>query len=706
MNRFFNLNTYFKLLLLIISAMVFFIVLYISLYLYGVRGEEDFYKTTVSRYDIEVKSLFKLNSRTLAATIIDVTFWDDLVEFTKTEDIKWYNKYISNEFESYDADFVGVYNLEGKQISKTISSKISGADFIPKSLLAALYKSKLKTFYVKIPEGVVEVYGATIHPSNDSKKNKTLPSGYFFIARLLDESFFEGLGTISSSYVNLAPANYKITAQDDIITVGLELKDWNEKVVNKLIFKRPFNLNYSKTKEVLFVVVLASIVCILIFIYYTKKWVYNPIEQIRKILEIGDTNSINELKKFKGEFVTISDLFEENRNQRIQLEIAKLKAEESDNLKSSFLANLSHEIRTPMNAIIGYSDLLSDNGLDDKEKRKYLKIIKSSGTNLVAIIEDLIEMSKIDARQIAPNYKSLDLDKCINDLYNSIKITIPKEKNIEFYIVDNLEHLHTNILSDEIKLKQIIVNLVTNALKFTDEGFVSFGYTIYEEKGIIEFTVEDSGKGIDDNHLKVIFERFRRLEDNTSKETNGLGLGLCITKAYVEMLGGEIFVKSKIGFGSSFTFTLPLKLDAAIKESKENKLVKITRNVNGKTILIAEDNTINFLLLKKIVESKGHFVIRAINGQEAIALCVENLDIDLVFMDIKMPILNGFQSFEQIKALKPNLPVIAQTACSSFEDKDKIIQCGFSDYITKPFDKEKVYEVLDIAFNTESIDIL
>ena len=676
------------------------------MYLYGVRGEEDFYKTTVSRYDIEVKSLFKLNSRTLAATIIDVTFWDDLVEFTKTEDIKWYNKYISNEFESYDADFVGVYNLEGKQISKTISSKISGADFIPKSLLAALYKSKLKTFYVKIPEGVVEVYGATIHPSNDSKKNKTLPSGYFFIARLLDQSFFEGLGTISSSYVNLAPANYKITAQDDIITVGLELKDWNEKVVNKLIFKRPFNLNYSKTKEVLFVVVLASIVCILIFIYYTKKWVYNPIEQIRKILEIGDTNSINELKKFKGEFVTISDLFEENRNQRIQLEIAKLKAEESDNLKSSFLANLSHEIRTPMNAIIGYSDLLSDNGLDDKEKRKYLKIIKSSGTNLVAIIEDLIEMSKIDARQIAPNYKSLDLDKCINDLYNSIKITIPKEKNIEFYIVDNLEHLHTNILSDEIKLKQIIVNLVTNALKFTDEGFVSFGYTIYEEKGIIEFTVEDSGKGIDDNHLKVIFERFRRLEDNTSKETNGLGLGLCITKAYVEMLGGEIFVKSKIGFGSSFTFTLPLKLDAAIKESKENKLVKITRNVNGKTILIAEDNTINFLLLKKIVESKGHFVIRAINGQEAIALCVENLDIDLVFMDIKMPILNGFQSFEQIKALKPNLPVIAQTACSSFEDKDKIIQCGFSDYITKPFDKEKVCEVLDIAFNTESIDIL
>lgn len=686
--------------------MVFFIVLYISLYLYGVRAEEDFYKTTVSRYDIEVKSLFKLNSRTLAATIIDVTFWDDLVKFTKTEDIKWYNKYISNEFESYDADFVGVYNLKGKQISRTISSKISGADFIPKSLMAALYKSKLKTFYVKIPEGVVEVYGATIHPSNDAKKNKNLPSGYFFIARLLDKSFFEGLGTISSSYVNLAPANYKITAQDDIITVGLELKDWNEKVVNKLIFKRPFNLNYSKTKEVLFVVVLASIICILIFIYYTKKWVYNPIEQIRKILEIGDTDSINELKKFRGEFVTISDLFEENRDQRIELEIAKLKAEESDNLKSSFLANLSHEIRTPMNAIIGYSDLLSDNGLDEKEKLKYLKIIKNSGTNLVAIIEDLIEMSKIDARQIAPNYKSLDLNKCINDLYNSIKITIPKEKNIEFYIVDNLELLNANILSDEIKLKQIIVNLVTNALKFTDEGFVSFGYNIYEEKGIIEFTVEDSGKGIDDNHLKVIFERFRRLEDNTSKETNGLGLGLCITKAYVEMLGGEIFVKSKIGFGSSFTFTLPLKLDAAIKESQEDKLVKRTRNVNGKTILIAEDNTINFLLLKKIVESKGHFVIRAINGQEAIALCVENLDIDLVFMDIKMPILNGFQSFEQIKALKPNLPVIAQTACSSFEDKEKIMQCGFSDYITKPFDKQKVYGVLDIAFNTESIDIL
>ena len=698
MKKLFNLNTYFKLLLLIASATVFFFILYISLYLYTVQEEQRFYKVTYDQYNKEVKSLFRLNSKTPTAAVIDVTFWDELVSFTKTKDEKWYNKYILSEFESYEADYIGIYDLNKKVINTTNSVKIKSFDFIPKAMMASLYQSKLKRFYVRIPEGIIEVFGATIHPSSDPKKLKTKPSGYFFMARLLDKPFFTAFGNISSSKVNLVPADYVVNPEEDFVIVGLDLKDWKNKVVSKLLFKRPFNLNYSKTKEILFIVVVASLINILIFIYYTKKWVYDPLKLIKNILETGNTSSINSLKKSKGEFGYIGNLFEENSNQRKQLEIAKQKAEESDTLKSSFLANLSHEIRTPMNAIMGFSDLLTDTKLTEKERFEYLKIIKNSGNNLVSIIEDLIEMSRIDAKQITPNYKGLNIEKCIAELHKSIKITIPKEKDIEFYVVENSEKLHKNVLTDETKLKQIIVNLITNAVKFTEKGFVSFGYNINKEKNVLEFTIQDSGLGISEDYSKVIFDRFRRIEDNATNEMTGLGLGLSITKAYVEMLGGVIRVESTMGIGSIFTFTIPLQYDEAVVENLPRKKISFSGNYENEIILIAEDDNINFLLLKKILESKNHTVLRALNGQEAVNICNENPHISLVFMDIKMPVLNGFEAFEQIKILKPELPVIAQTAYSSFEDRDRIMQFGFMDYITKPLDKEKIFELVDTIF--------
>lgn len=698
MKRLINLNTYSKLLLLIISTSIFFFLIYISLYLYTVQEESHFYKTTYNQYDKEVKSLFRLNSKTHTSIIIDVTHWNELVHFAKTKDEKWYNEYILSEFESYGADYIGIYGLDKKIINKTVSSKIKTFDFIPKEMMAVLYKSKLKRFYVKIPEGIVEVFAATIHPSNDPKKTKTKPSGYFFMARLLDESFFNALGNISSSKVNLASKDYVIANEDDFVIVGLNLKDWKNEVVAKLLFKRPFNLNYTNTKEILFIVVLVSLINIFVYVYYTKRWVYNPLKLVKSILETGNSNAISSLKRADGEFGYIGNLFEENSNQRKQLEISKQKAEESDTLKSSFLANLSHEIRTPMNAIMGFSDLLHDANLKENERLEYLKIIRNSGGSLISIIEDLIEMSKIDAKQIMPNYKGLDIENCIKELYNAIKVTIPKDKEIQFYILENPEKLERNILTDETKLKQIIVNLITNALKFTDRGFVAFGYSINKEKNVIEFKIEDSGIGISENYLKVIFDRFRRIENDGSVDLSGLGLGLSITKAYVEMLGGEIKVSSTIGLGSVFLFTIPLKWDQTVKTIQPEKIKSLYRNNDNEIILIAEDDMINFLLLKKIIESKKHTVLRAKNGQEAVDICKENPNISLVFMDIRMPVLDGYQAYEKIKVMKPELPVIAQTAYSSFEDKERIIRLGFMDCITKPLDKEKVFELLDAVF--------
>ena len=693
-----NINTYYKLLLLIVATSLFFLLLYASLYLYTIQEEKQFYKSTFNQYKNEVNSLLKLNSETPIATIIDVTFWDALVKYTKTRDENWYEKSVASQFETYNMDYIGVYDSNNNLIKKTNSSKIKTDNFIQKEIMVQLYKSKITRFYLRIPEGIIEVFGATIHPSNDPKKNKSKPSGFFFTVRLLDKQFLENLNQITSSKVSLEEVNHINKAEEDLVSVNVNLKDYKNNSISKLTFKRVFNLNFKNTKEILYIVILASLLNIIICLYFTKRWVYNPLKLITSILETGSLFAIGSLKRTKGEFGYIGNLFEENSNQRKQLEISKHKAEESDKLKSSFLANLSHEIRTPMNAIVGFSDLLNNPDLDENDKSEYLRIINRSGINLVSIIEDLIEMSKIDALQIKPKYKGINLNKCIKELYETIKVTIPKEKQFDFFVIECQNPIKKYLLTDVVKLKQILVNLIANAIKFTDKGSISFGYEIDENDRTVVFTVKDTGRGIDEKNLKAIFDRFLRVEDHFHAESNGLGLGLAISKAYIEMLGGSINVKSSFGNGSIFTFKIPLVFEESEKKVKNNIKASFDSNSGNETILIAEDDNINFLLLKKILQLRNYTILRANNGQEAVDICAVNKDIDLVFMDVKMPVMNGLDAFAIIKETNPDLIVIAQTAYSSAEDQEMILNLGFKNYITKPLKREKIFELLDGFF--------
>lgn len=695
-----KLTTYFKLVVLIIGISSLFILLFSSLYLYTEQQENDVFKANSNQYKTEINRLFDFNSKTQIVTINDLTYWDSLVEFTKNKNIIWFNEYVANEFPTYEVDYIAVYGLDKKYITSIANSNCSSKDFIPEEAMRKLYKTKFIRFYMKIPEGIVEVFGGTIHASNDPKKTKTKPSGYMFMVRLLDKTYFKNLEDICSS---------KIIFYDDFdtekignkkVTSLIDLKDSENRVVARLLFSRPSYLNFERTKELLLIIVVTTMIGLIAAIYYSRKWVYRPLRLVTNILESDREISIKLLKKEPGEFGHIGNLFEDHRKNRFQLEKSKERAEESDKLKSTFLANLSHEIRTPMNAIIGFSDLLLNESLSEDLKRKYLKIISSSGKSLVSIIEDLIEMSKIDAKLITPNYKGLDIEKCINELYNTLKVTIPEDKSIDFYILKTNDVLENDVLTDEVKLKQIIVNLLTNAIKFTDSGYVAFGYSIIKDKQLLEFRVEDTGIGISKKDLKVVFDRFRRVDDDYSISLSGLGLGLSISKAYVEMLGGKINVESVYGGGSIFKFTIPLIYDKeSVGDSNENKEI-LTANSEAKTILVAEDDNINYLLLKTILELKNHTVLRARNGQEVVEIYASNTAIDLIFMDIKMPVLDGYEAFEIIKKKNPNQIVIAQTAHSSAEVKDKIMKAGFSGYITKPLDKEKIHELISKVFNT------
>ena len=687
-------KTFPKILWLIFSSSIFFILLYFTLFYYTKKAEKQVYKTTIEQFDNEINKLLEVNSKPILVAINNDTNWDEFVKFITSKDAKWYNETIGNELEIYEANYLGVYDANKNFIIRTPTSRIKTIDFIPKGEMELLNKVGVNKFYLKIPEGIVEVTGAAIHPSNDPSKKNSKTSGYFFVVRLMDIKYIKNLEKLTSSSILFSDRDVDLPTPPHKISSVYTLRDSNDQFVGKLLFKRNFEVYFENAIRILYIIIVAFIINLIVNLIYTRKLVYYPLDLVRRALESGNRKAIKELKKTTGEFRYIGNLFEENSNQKIELIKSKIKAEESDRLKSSFLANLSHEIRTPMNAINGFTELLLNTNISESEKLEYLKVIEKSGKNLVGIIDDLIEMSKIESNQLTPNLTVVNLDSCIKELYETVKITI-KNKNIDFRLIKPKTPTKFNIVTDDIKLKQVIINLLTNALKFTERGSVTFGFEIDEENELINFTVKDTGLGIDEDNHKNIFDRFKRVDSDISIKVGGLGLGLAITKAYIDLLGGTISLESKVGEGSTFYFSIPLQYSKV-----EHITVKPINNIeiqksDGETILIAEDDNINFLLFQKMMQNKNYKIIRAMNGQQAVDICLNNPNIDLVLMDIKMPIMTGFEAMEQIRPMRPNLPIIAQTAYSSSEDKIKIEEAGFNGYLTKPLNRENLFEMIN-----------
>ncbi len=693
-------KTYPKILLLIFSSSIIFIMLYFSLYYYTKKVENQVYIKSTEQFNSEIKNLINLDSKPITVSINNDTNWDEFVNFVNKKDIAWYNNIIAKELNIYKADYMIAYNADKKFITHTTTNKIKTEKFIPEQAMTQLNTCGLSKFYMKIPDGYVEVFGAAVHPSFDLLKNKTKTSGYFFVVRLIDKKYLHELEKLTNSKISFIDENKQVNKSKNIINSNLILKDSENKTTCKLLFTRNFEIFFENITNILYLIIFAFVINLILNLFFTRKLVYYPLELIRKVLKTGNKNAIRELKETSGEFRYIGNLFEENSRQKKELVNAKLKAEESDRLKSSFLANLSHEIRTPMNAINGFTELLISTQLNETERLEYLTIIEKSGKNLVSIIDDLIEMSKIDSNQITPNFTPVNLEACIYELYETIKITIPKTKDIELHILKNDFPAEYNIISDEIKLKQIIVNLVTNGIKYTEKGTVSFGYEINKKNKTIKFSIADTGLGIDKENQKYIFDRFKRVESDLSIKEGGLGLGLAISKAYVEMLNGSITLKSNVGEGSIFSFTIPLKYDTVQKIIVQpiNEILN-PKKEETYTILIAEDDNINFLLFQKMMSLKNYQIIRAINGKEAVEICLNNPNLDLVLMDIKMPLMNGFEALEHIIPIRPNLPIIAQTAYSSSDDRDKIFAAGFSDYIIKPLNRDRLFELINQYLN-------
>ena len=401
-------------------------------------------------------------------------------------------------------------------------------------------------------------------------------------------------------------------------------------------------------------------------------------------------NAVPEIKGslVKGFIGTITDITEHKKAEE-QLLIAKEKAEESDQLKTAFLHNISHEIRTPMNAIMGFSDLLKEPDLEHDKRDYFTGIITQSCDQLLLIITDIINIATIEAGQATVGENNVNLNSVLNTLLEQFKLKA-KNQNISLSINNKLPDKEVDVLTDGIKITEILSNLLSNALKFTKEGFVNFGYIV--NGSFVEFYIEDSGIGIPPALQDEIFKRFRQVEITSHREFGGSGLGLSISKSYVELLGGKIWLISQLGKGSTFYFTIPYKkINADVLLGVQDFAKPEIVIGEHKTLLIAEDNDFNFMLLEESLSEMNFTIIHANNGSEAVNIFKSDDDaIDLILMDIKMPIMSGFEAAKLITAIKPSIPIIALTAYSTELDKEKAFNSGCCDFISKPFKREQL----------------
>lgn len=408
----------------------------------------------------------------------------------------------------------------------------------------------------------------------------------------------------------------------------------------------------------------------------------------------------------KGQITNFLAIKEDITEDKIMLEeliAAKEKAEESDRLKTSFLGNVSHEIRTPMNSILGFAELLEDEDLSHENQSEYLQIIKKSGQRMLETLHSIVEIAKIEAGQLSVTETSINISQQIRDIRDMF---IPEARLKGLTLKCDCANTcdSDRLYTDQKKLEGILINLVKNAIKFTNTGEILIGYRIKNK--VIEFFVNDTGIGIDPSLTSIIFDRFRQGNISLARGHEGSGLGLSIAKAYVEKLGGNIWFESEIGKGTKFYFTIPFNTESDIIEVNQtiNKYTKPFNQTNLK-VLICEVDDSNLMYLRHVLTGISKKVLFARNGLEAIEIFKANPDINIILIDIQMLEMDGYEAIRQIREINSNVCIIAQTAHALSDGKKKFLAAGCDDYITKPFKKDKLLDIIQNWFNSKLLQM-
>ncbi|MFA6125945.1 MAG: response regulator [Bacteroidales bacterium] len=387
-----------------------------------------------------------------------------------------------------------------------------------------------------------------------------------------------------------------------------------------------------------------------------------------------------------------------------ELEVARSEAEKASEYKSQLLVNMSHEIRTPVNSILGFADLITNPSISQQEKEKYLRYVSTSSHNLLFLIDEILEQSRLEAGELKINIAPADLkDLCAElwDYFENIKQQTGKD-NISLNLEIRSSSQKVLINTDRQRLRQVLSNLLNNAFKYTHSGQISFGFLIKDSE--LEFFVKDSGIGISPDDITRIFNRFKRAENHSEARTSGTGLGLSISKNLVELLGGRIWVESELDKGSVFRFTLPLIPVTKLHETTfQLQEAEFTDSLTwpGKTLLVAEDERLNFLLMQEILKPTGINILWATTGREAIQKVTDHREIDLVLMDIRMPDIDGYQATQMIRSIRPSLPLIILTAYAVDAEKNRRLIEVSNEFITKPINRIDLLRKMSLYLNIE-----
>lgn len=521
---------------------------------------------------------------------------------------------------------------------------------------------------------------------------KVLNKGKLFPSKEIEEFYKQSLILTNTGFLLYSHSENTIWFSEElvkILNISIKNNQINKENLKKIStednsgFIEIITKNYKKLpkKEVL------------LYIHADNKYKQQRILVYRPFLI---TNKQKNIKKTLGIITNITD----HKRHEEEIIKAKEKAEESDKIKSIFLKNISHEIRTPMNAIIGFNELLYINDISPDIKNEYLTIIKNKSKYLLSLIDDIVELSKFESGEMTVNKTETNLTKLFNELIQEFNKEIQKRKknNIDLYLKLPIEQNIPVIYTDSSRIYQVMAYLLDNALKFTEKGYIQFGYEIKDNKNFL-FFVKDTGIGIPKEAQKYLFNRFKVNKEVYYKNFLNKGLGLTISRALVELLGGKIHVESEPGKGSTFYFTLPLnksKKDTSPERSENTERYAKWRD---KVILVAEDDEVNYRFIEAIFAKTQVQLLHVIDGQQAIELCRTINKIDLILMDIKMPEKSGYEAIKEIKKFRTDIPIIVQTAYAQKEDKIKCFEAGCNDYISKPIDINLLFSKIKLIFN-------